>query len=129
MNPAIHQPGWYAHQKLLEPADFNAATNVIVTPDIAQFEITSRFRIFCVKDRWEIQLFGRNSQSTDFIFNVMCKDNYFLPKPFESYERGERLIYQRFVTDTDISTVAKTLTDLLTRIENYKKRTDENNGI
>ena len=59
----------------------------------------------------------------------MCKDNDFLPNPFESYERGERLIYQKFDTDTDIPTIAKTLTDLLTRIENYKKRTDENNGI
>lgn len=78
---------------------------------------------------WEIHLFGRNSYSTDFIFNVMCKDNNFLPKPFESYKRDKRLVYQRFDIDTDISTVAKTLTDLLTRIENYKKRTDKNNGI
>ena len=59
----------------------------------------------------------------------MCKDNNFLPKPFESYKRDKRLVYQRFDIDTDISTVAKTLTDLLTRIENYKKRTDKNNGI
>lgn len=78
---------------------------------------------------WEIQLFGRNSQSTDFIFNTMCKDKDFLPKPFDTYERGERLIFEKFDTDVDISTVAKTLTDLLTRIENYKKRKDENNGI
>lgn len=74
---------------------------------------------------WEIQFFGRNSQSTDFIFNSMCKDKDFLPKPFDSYERGERLIFEKFDTEVDISTVAKTLTDLLTRIENYKKRTDE----
>lgn len=74
---------------------------------------------------WEIQLFGRNSQSTDFIFNKMCKDSDFLPKPFESYERGNRLIYQRFETDTDISIVAKTLSDLLTRIENFKARTND----
>lgn len=38
---------------------------------------------------------------------------------------GERLIYHKFDTDTDISTVAKTLTDLLERIEIYKKRTEE----
>jgi hypothetical protein len=78
---------------------------------------------------WQIQLFGRNSQSSDFLFNEMCKENDFLPKPYESYEKGERLIYQRFDTESDISTVAKTLTDLLTRIENYKKRSDKNNGI
>ena len=80
-------------------------------------------------DGWEIQLFGRNGQSTDFIFNVMCKDNNFLPKPFESYERGDRLIYHKFDTDTEISVVAKTLTDLLERIENYKKRTEEKNAL
>nr|WP_288836354.1 PD-(D/E)XK nuclease family protein [uncultured Flavobacterium sp.] len=78
---------------------------------------------------WEIQLFGRNNQSTDFIFNVICKGNHFLPKPFESYEKGERLTYQRFDTDTDIAIVAKTLIDLLTRIEIYKQGTDEKNGI
>jgi hypothetical protein len=78
---------------------------------------------------WEIQLFGRNGQSTDFIFNVICKDNNFLPKPFESYERGERLIYYKFDTDTEISVVAKTLTDLLERIENYKKRREEKNAL
>ena len=78
---------------------------------------------------WEIQIFGRNTQSSDFIFNTMCKGKDFLPMPFESYERAERLIYQRFDTETDISNVAKVLIDLLARIENYKKRVDENNGI
>jgi hypothetical protein len=75
---------------------------------------------------WEIQLFGRNSYSTDFLFNVMVKDKEFLPKPFESYEYGARLIYQKFDTETDLSIVVKSLTDLLTRIENYKKRIDSN---
>lgn len=78
---------------------------------------------------WEIQLFGRNSHSTDFIFNVMCKDKDFLPKPFDSYENVERLIYQKFDTYTDISIIAKTLSDLLLRIEDYKRRTDENKAI
>lgn len=78
---------------------------------------------------WEIQLFGRNKQSTDFIFNVMCKDSDFLPNSFDSYERGERLIYHKFDTETDISTVAKTLTDLLERIEKYKQRTDNQNAL
>lgn len=78
---------------------------------------------------WEIQLFGRNGQSTDFIFNVMCKNSGFLPKPFESYEINKRLIYQKFDTDTDISVVAETLTDLLERIENYKIQTEEKNAL
>jgi hypothetical protein len=74
---------------------------------------------------WEIQLFGRNSQSTDFIFNTLREDKDFLPKQFDSYERKKGLIFEKFNTDVDISTVAKTLTDLLLRIENYKKRTDK----
>ncbi len=100
---------------------------------VHDYTINSKYKLAvdsCIDTNgWEIQLFGRNSQSTDFIFNVMCKDNNFLPKPFENYERGERLIYNRFDTDTDIAIVAKSMTDLLTRIENYKHKTDENNGI
>jgi len=71
---------------------------------------------------WEIQLFGRNNQSTDFIFNVMCKDPTFLPLPIENYEKSERLIYHRFDTDTDIAIITQILSELLTRIENYKKK-------
>lgn len=75
---------------------------------------------------WEIQLFARNGQSTDFLFNIMCKDQDFLPKPLDTYEKGERLIYEKFETDSNISTIAKTLTDLLARIEYFKKQTDKN---
>ena len=73
---------------------------------------------------WEIQLFGREQSvgSSDFLYNVMCKDADFLPQPLESYERAERLIYQRFDEDVEISEVAKVLSDLLLRIEKYKNR-------
>ena len=71
---------------------------------------------------WEIQIFGRNGQSKNFIFNEMCKDNDFLPNPLESYEIGNRLIYHKFDTETDISIVAETLTDLLERIEIFKNK-------
>lgn len=74
---------------------------------------------------WEIQIFGRNNQSSEFLFNIMCKDKDFLPKQFEDYERNERLIYQKFDADTEISTIAETLTELLKRVENYKNKTDE----
>lgn len=100
---------------------------------VHDYTINSKYKLavdtYIDTNGWEIQLFGRNGQSTEFIFNVMCKDNNFLPRPFESYERAERLIYHKFDTETDISIVVKTLTDLLERIENYKKRTDENNDI
>jgi hypothetical protein len=96
---------------------------------VHDYTINSKFKVsvdaYIDINGWVISLFGRNSQSTDFIFNVMCQDIDFLPMPFESYERGDRLIYQRFGTDTDLSIVAETLTDLLARIENYKKQTDE----
>lgn len=100
---------------------------------VHDYTINSKYKLAvdtCIDTNgWEIQLFGRNSPSTDFIFNVMCKDNDFLPKAFEDYKRGKRLIYNCFDTDTDIAIVAKSMTDLLTRIESYKQKTDENNGI
>ena len=100
---------------------------------VHDYTINSKYKLavdtYIDTNGWEIQLFGRNPESTNFIFNIMCKDNDFLPKPFENYERGERLIYDRFDTDIDIAIVAKSMTDLLTRIENYKRKADENNGI
>ena len=97
---------------------------------VHDYTINSKYKLavdtYIGVNGWEIQIFGRNTQSTDFIFNTMCKDNDFLPMSFESYERAERLIYQRFETEANISDIAKVLTDLLARIENYKKRTGEN---
>jgi hypothetical protein len=57
----------------------------------------------------------------------MIKDNDFLPQPYESYEKDNKLIYCKLEIDTDISIVAKTLTDILFRIENYIKRIKEKN--
>lgn len=74
---------------------------------------------------WEIQLFGRNPLSKDFIFNEMCKDSSFLPKTLENYELSERLIYQRFDTDCEISIIAKVLSELLNRIEIYKAKAEK----
>ena len=78
-------------------------------------------------DGWEILIFGRNFQSSEYIFNTMFKDNDFLPQPYESYEKDNKLIYCKLEIDTDISIVAKTLTDILFRIENYIKRIKEKN--
>lgn len=93
---------------------------------VHDYTINSKFKVavdaYIDVNGWEIQVFGRNPQSTDFIFNKMCREIDFLPKPYDTYERGERLIYAKFDTDTDISTIAQTLTDLLARIEDYKKK-------
>lgn len=100
---------------------------------VQDYTINSKFKLAVDTtinvNGWQIHIFGRNSQSSDFIFNVMCQANNFLPEPYENYEKGERLIYQRFKTNVDISIVTKALTDLLERIENYKKEAEENNNI
>lgn len=75
---------------------------------------------------WVIKLFGRNSQSTHYLFNAMCADKDFLPKPFESYEKAERLSYEHFDADTDIAIIAECLSDLLARTEKYKNKVDGN---
>ncbi len=73
---------------------------------------------------WEIQLFGRNNQSAEYLFNIMCQNKDFLPQPLENFERNDRLIYFKFDTDAEIAAVAQKLTDLLARIEQYKIRTE-----
>lgn len=77
---------------------------------------------------WQIQLFGRDIHSSGFIFNELCNEKDFLPQFFERYEEGGKLTYKWFNNDTDISSVVSTLTNLLTKIEDYKKRTDNNNN-
>jgi len=101
---------------------------------VHDYTINSKYKLAIdtlidINTGWEIQILGRNDSSTEFIFNTMLKDSDFLPKNYvwvEKYESQRRLIYQKFDTDTDISDIAKVLTDLLARIENYKKRTDIN---
>jgi len=72
-------------------------------------------------DGWEILLFGRNSKSTDYIFNIMCNNSEFMGKSFENYKiSGKRLIIAKFKI-SEIEMVAETLIDLLGRIEKYKE--------
>ena len=75
---------------------------------------------------WRIELFGRNQASNDYMFNKMCADINFLQKPFDQYEKNERLIIERFETEIELEKVATTLKDLLTRIEKYKTQVEEN---
>ena len=72
-------------------------------------------------DGWEIQLFGKNIKSKDFIFNVMCNNPEFLGKPIKEFRiERNRLVFANFKVD-DIEGVAETLIDLLKRIEKYLK--------
>ena len=95
---------------------------------VHDYTIKSKYKIAidtCIDvEGWEVLIFGRDKQSTEFIFNTMFKDSDFLPRPSESFDGAEKLIYHRLDTDTDIKIVADNLTDLLIRIEKYKYRTD-----
>jgi len=73
---------------------------------------------------WDISIWGKNRQSIDFLLNVMCgKDSDFKPEFLEEDCRtSNRVKYKPLDTDTDISVVVKALSDLLKRIEDFKKR-------
>ena len=87
---------------------------------IGEFKIA--VDVYSGLEGWEILLFGRNPQSGEFLSNTMCRDSRFLPQPYESYEwTSQRMCYQRFPVEVDIQTVECSLTELLNRIENYKK--------
>ncbi len=74
-------------------------------------------------DGWTIEIFGRNSYSTMYFINTMCKENSFLASPFEEYEinSDNRLIYQKFDVDANMSDVREALEKLLLRFEKYKR--------
>ncbi|WP_253405289.1 PD-(D/E)XK nuclease family protein [Pontibacter sp. HSC-36F09] len=100
---------------------------------VHDFKISDTYHIAidtCVDiNGWEIQLFGRNHQSDDYLYNTMCNDNDFLPKALDNYERNGRLIFDKFNIEVEISTVAQSLSELLNRIEDYKKRAEERSMI
>ena len=74
-------------------------------------------------DNWEIQLFGRNSESTKYIFETMVNDKSFLPKPLNDYEvKGDRIIFDRFKWNENIDNIIVSLKDLLDRIENHMNK-------
>lgn len=75
---------------------------------------------------WNIEVFGRNELSNEYLFNTMCKDVDFLPKSFSEYRISDinRLIFRIVSTETELQEVADIIKDLLARMESYKKRTD-----
>lgn len=74
---------------------------------------------------WVIELFARNNRSKEFLFNTMCKDEFFLTQPFENQIIKDRLIFQRFDTQVEISLVFESLIALIKRVEVLKKRMDK----
>jgi len=77
-------------------------------------------------DCTEIQLFERQNLE-EYVFDKMCKTVNFLPLPLNKYEkRGHRLIFNKFESTDKIETIAEVLTDLLNRIEIYKKNVENN---
>jgi hypothetical protein len=79
---------------------------------------------------WEIQLFGRGkpANSVQYLFETMCQDSAFLEKPLNQFEiNGDgRIVINRFDVETDLQKVGEALKDLLSRIENYKSKTEQN---
>lgn len=76
---------------------------------------------------WEITVFGRDSivpGSNDYLINTLCRQKGFLPKPIDQYKINERIVYATFDTDAEIELVAGSLRDVLSRIEQYKTKTD-----
>ena len=75
---------------------------------------------------WNIEVFGRDELSNEYLFNTMCKDIDFLPKSFSEYRISDinRLIFRIVSTETELQEVAGIMKDLLARMESYKKRTD-----
>jgi hypothetical protein len=94
---------------------------------VHDYIINDKFKIAVDTTRyvetWEIQLFGRNSESTKYIFDCMVKDKNFLPKPLSDYEvKGDRIIFDRFKWNKNMESIIFSLKDLLERIEKYMKK-------
>ncbi len=75
---------------------------------------------------WTISVIGRNSISTEYLFQKMGADINFLEKPIDQYKITDKIIIQRFETETEYEKVAMTLKDLLSRIEKYKTQVEGN---
>lgn len=77
-------------------------------------------------DNTEIQLFDR-SGTDEYLFGKMGKTPDFLPLTLNQYDKiGNRLIFKKFESIEKIETIADSLTDLLNRIEIYKKNIENN---
>ena len=75
---------------------------------------------------WEILIFGRNSESNNFILNELCPSDGFLPNVFSDYKIREingldRLVYYRCDDTNKLLEVQEVLATLLARVEKYKK--------
>ena len=96
---------------------------------VHDFTIGNKFKVsidtYIDLDGWQIILFARNPHSTNYLFNTMCQKNDFLPNSITEYDRTEKLIYKRFNLETEISEIARTLADLIKRVENYKEEVSQ----
>ncbi len=71
----------------------------------------------------EIEIFGRNKESSTFLFNKMLKDIEFSGKPFsQNHLKGDRYTCNSFDLSTDQDTIKTTLLNVLVEIKNYKAK-------
>jgi hypothetical protein len=76
---------------------------------------------YCHEDGWEVQLFGRNIDSENYLFHTVVYSNLFLPEPINKYKRiGNRLIFKRLPSDESPENISHCIKDLLFRMESYR---------
>lgn len=77
---------------------------------------------------WEIQIFGRNTESTEFVFNSLLRDNNFSSQTEEGCPKvvDKRLLYRMYEFDTEIDIIADSLSELLEKIECFMIMEDNN---
>lgn len=114
-------------QKELLLNDFNpnikqwVYQNRCLVHDYLLGEFSISVDVYALDTGFEIQIFGRDKPSTDYLFDVMELLDNFLPKSVEKYERkNDRLIFKKFKLNSDVSEIAKNLIDVLKRINLFK---------
>jgi hypothetical protein len=114
-------------KKLLPPIKFSPSVKPLVYKHYClyyDYSIEGRYKIFIdvyfMLDRTEIQLYGRDQESIEYLFKKMLKNTSFLPRPASDYDIPQRLIFETFSSTESIKTIADSLAILLQRLENYK---------
>jgi hypothetical protein len=69
---------------------------------------------------WEIQIFGRNNKSKNYLFETMCKTVGFLPMSIDKYDINDRLLYKEIIPVNEIEKIKESLTEHLIGIQNYE---------
>jgi hypothetical protein len=95
---------------------------------VNNFLIEEKFQIGidtnCLVEGWEIQIFGRDDISMNFVNNIMLNDSNLFPNTGNyKVNNQNRIIYKEFETDMPISEISEILVDLMKKIrDNYNSK-------